>query len=200
MSEARSLTATPVIDALWPAEGLPRAVRLAIVAVVGSALLTLSAKIHVPFWPVPMTMQTYAALVLGMALGPRLGATTVLLYLAQGAVGLPVFSGTPERGLGLAYMAGPTGGYLLGFAVAAWVVGTLGRVGWDRALGRAALAMALGTVIIFAFGLAWLSALIGFEKAIELGLMPFLPAAALKLALGAATLPLAWRVADRLKR
>jgi len=88
-----------------------------------SLLLTLSAKIQVPFWPVPMTMQSYMVLVLGMALGPRLGPAAVAVYLAQGAIGLPVFAGTPEKGIGLAYMAGPTGGYLLGFFVAAVITG-----------------------------------------------------------------------------
>lgn len=198
MSEARSLT-TPVIDVLWPAGRLPQAVRLAVVALVGTALLTLSAKIQVPFWPVPMTMQTYAVLVLGMALGPRLGAATVALYLLEGAVGLPVFAGTPEKGIGLAYMAGPTGGYLLGFMVAAWIVGTLGRAGWDRSLARAALGMTVGTAVILALGVAWLSVLIGVDKAITFGLVPFLTGSVLKIALGAATLPLAWRIAERLR-
>src|SRR5690606_14969027 len=109
-------------SALWP-ESRGDVLRLGAVVVLGTLLLTASAKIQVPFWPVPMTMQTFVVLFLGAALGPRLGALTVLLYLAQGALGLPVFAGTPEKGIGLAYMLGPTGGYLIGFVPAAYVVG-----------------------------------------------------------------------------
>lgn len=96
-----------------------RMLRNAGIAIAGSLLLTVSAKTQIAFYPVPMTMQTLVIMVLGMALGPRLGAATVMLYLGQGALGLPVFAGTPEKGLGLAYMAGPTGGYLAGFVAGA---------------------------------------------------------------------------------
>src|SRR5690606_39847996 len=103
-----------LVSAIWP-ESRDSLLRLSAIAVLGTLLLTASAKIQVPFWPVPMTMQTFMVLFLGAALGPRLGALTVLLYLTQGAAGLPVFAGTPEKGLGIAYIAGPTGGSLLGF-------------------------------------------------------------------------------------
>ena len=170
--------------ALWPAEGMSKALRAILLAVVGSALLTVSAKIQVPFWPVPMTMQTFAVLVIGMAYGWRLGAATVLLYLVEGAAGLPVFAG----GGGAAYMAGTTGGYLVGFLA--------GR-GWDRAAGTTLLAMLLGTAIIFLLGVAWLAGLIGLEKAIAGGLTPFLAGAGFKIILAAAVLPLAWRLVGR---
>ena len=112
-----------LISTLWPAGEKTGALRLVLLAVVGSILLTISAKVQVPFWPVPMTMQTFVVLAIGMAYGPALGMATVALYLAQGAFGLPVFAGTPEKGIGLAYMAGPTGGYLAGFVAAALLTG-----------------------------------------------------------------------------
>ena len=166
-------------------------------AIVGSLLLTLSAKIQVPFWPVPMTMQTFAVLVIGMAFGPRLGMATVGLYLLEGAFGLPVFAGTPTKGIGLAYMMGPTGGYLAGFLVAAGLVGYLSWRGWDRSVLMTLAAMVLGTAVIFLFGVPWLAYLIGFEKAIQFGLTPFLPAAALKIGLAAALLPTCWKLVGR---
>jgi len=157
----------------------------------------LSAKIHVPFYPVPMTMQTFAVLVIAMVYGPVLGTATVALYLAEGAFGLPVFSGTPERGIGLAYMAGPTGGYLAGFLMSAALLGWLNSRGWDRRFSTALAAMVLGTAVILLLGFAWLSVLIGAEKALQFGIVPFLPGAALKIALAAALLPLAWRFIRR---
>ncbi|MBW8636375.1 biotin transporter BioY [Hoeflea sp. WL0058] len=169
-----------------------------LLALAGSALLWASAKVQVPFYPVPMTMQTFVVLVIGMAYGWRLGAATVLLYLAEGAIGMPVFAGTPERGIGLAYMVGPTGGYLVGFVVAAFAVGLLAERGWDRSIVKTLVAMTLGTAIIFVFGAVWLGALIGWDKPVlELGVIPFLPGAAFKIALAAAVLPLAWRGVSR---
>jgi biotin transport system substrate-specific component len=163
-------------------------------AVLGVCLLTASAKIQVPFWPVPMTMQTLVVLMLGMAYGPRLGVATVLAYLAAGAMGLPVFAGTPERGIGLAYMAGPTGGFLAGFVVAAWLAGLLAERGWDRSFAKCAAAMVLGHVVLFVPGLAWLATLLGASKAIGQGLTPFLASTAVKVALGAALMPALWRM------
>ena len=162
-----------------------------------SLLLTLSAKIQVPFWPVPMTMQSYMVLVLGMALGPRLGPAAVAVYLAQGAIGLPVFAGTPEKGIGLAYMAGPTGGYLLGFFVAAVITGQCAARGFDRSWPRALLTAGAGMAAIFACGLIWLSTLIGVDKAIQFGAAPFALGAALKILLAMLTLPLAWKFLGR---
>ena len=106
--------------------------RMALLAIAGTALLTLSAKIQVPFYPVPMTMQTFAIVVIAMAFGWKLGAATVVLYLLEGAFGLPVFAGTPAKGIGIAYMTGPTGGYLVGFFLAAGLTGWLAQRGWDR--------------------------------------------------------------------
>lgn len=188
-----NMTAQPtLVDTVWNADN--KVLRNVALAVVGSLALWVSAKIQVPFYPVPMTMQTFMVLVIGMAFGWRLGAATVLLYLAEGALGLPVFANSPERGIGLAYMMGPTGGYLLGFVVSAAVVGALGQKGWDRNVISTLIAMAIGTAIIFGFGLLWLGAVIGWDKPVlQLGMYPFLPGAAFKIVLAAAVLPLAWR-------
>lgn len=185
-----------LIEALWPvreATAGVRGLRLAILVAAGSVLMALSAKLQVPMWPVPMTMQTFAVLVIGMAYGARLGGLTLLAYLAEGAIGLPVFA----SGAGLAYLAGPTGGYLVGFAVAATLVGSLGTRGWDRSIAGTLAAMTLGTAVIFGLGVAWLSTLIGFEAALANGVMPFLVGAAFKIALAAAVLPFAWRLVSR---
>lgn len=169
-----------------------------LLAVVGSLALWASAKISIPFYPVPMTMQTFVVLAIGMAYGWRLGAATIMLYLAEGLLGLPVFSGTPERGIGLAYMFGPTGGYLLGFLFAAVTVGWLAERGWDRNVLSTLAAMTLGTAIIFIMGYIWLGSVIGWDKPIlALGVTPFLLGAVLKIALAAATLPFAWKLLKR---
>lgn len=192
MSAAQSTHPT-LAAALWPSERVSKVLKATLLALVGTAILTISAKIQVPFWPVPMTMQTFAVLVIGMAYGWRLGGATLLLYLAEGAVGLPVFAG----GGGAAYLAGPTGGYLVGFVLAAAVVGYLAERGWDRSMLTTLLAMVLGTGIIFLLGVAWLTGLIGLEKAIAGGLTPFLAGAAFKIVLAAAVLPMAWRLVGR---
>lgn len=181
---------TTLSEYIWSAQSISPAIRSVVLAFVGTMLLTVSAKVQVPFWPVPMTMQTFAVLVIAMAYGRRLGVATVALYLAEGAVGLPVFAG----GGGLAYMTGPTGGYLAGFLVAALLVGLLADRQWDRSFWPSLAAMTAGTAIIFCFGVTWLATLIGLESAISGGLTPFLLGAAFKIALAAAILPIAWRI------
>jgi biotin transport system substrate-specific component len=114
MNISTAMPQQTLIGALWPEDSLAKPLRMAILALAGTALLTLSAKIQVPFWPVPMTMQTFMVLAIGMTYGWRLGGATLLLYMAEGAMGLPVFAGTPEKGIGIAYMMGGT---------AAWIVG-----------------------------------------------------------------------------
>ncbi len=167
----------------------------------GSLALWISAKVSIPFYPVPMTMQTFVVLVIGMTYGWKLAGTTIMLYLVEGALGLPVFSGTPERGIGLAYMIGPTGGYLLGFLVSSVVVGYLAERGWDRKLLPAIGAMTIGTAIIFLIGLIGLGSVIGWDKPIlELGLTPFLFGALLKIGLAGTTLPLIWKLVNKNKR
>ncbi len=194
------VTKPTLTTALWPADqGASlgtRAIRQFLLVLIGSAAIWLSAKIQVPFYPVPMTMQTFVVLGLGMAYGWRLAGLTVLLYLAQGALGLPVFAGTPEKGIGLAYMLGSTGGYLLGYLPAVVVCGWLAERGWDRNVGATALAMLIGNALIYVPGLLWLGALFGWDKPIlEWGLFPFILGDLTKLALAAAILPLIWRVA-----
>jgi biotin transport system substrate-specific component len=186
-----------LIGTLWPG-ATAKYLRWVVLAVLGTALLTLTAKINIPFYPVPLTMTTFAVLVIGMAYGPRLGTATLLLYLAEGAVGLPVFAGTPEKGIGLAYMMGTTGGYLLGFVLAAALCGWLAERGWDRRVSTTALAMLLGNIVIYVPGLLWLGGLMGWDKPIlDWGLTPFLYGDLAKLALAAAVLPFAWHLVKR---
>lgn len=191
----KTLTQHPdtLAAALWQgAATLPRNVALALV---GSIALCVSAKIQVPFYPVPMNMQTFVVLMVGMAFGWRLGAATVLLYLAEGALGLPVFAGTPEKGIGLAYMAGPTGGYLIGFVFAAALAGWLAERGFDRNVILTAGAMLLGNAVIYIPGLLWLGAVVGWDKPVlEWGLTPFLFGDATKLALAALLMPMLWKL------
>lgn len=188
----------PLIDALWPmasrndARGL---LRKALLIIGGSVLLTMSAKISVPFYPVPMTMQTFAVIVIGAAFGWRLGVATVAFYLAQGAIGFPVFAGTPEKGIGIAYMVGPTGGYLLGFVAGAAVAGWLAERGWSRSIALLTLAMFLAHAVIFVFGTAWLGALIGYKNAWLAGVAPFYLATVFKTLLAAACLKTCWSMA-----
>ena len=188
-------SAVPLVGRLWPEAARP-GLGWIVLAVLGSALLWASAKAQVPMWPVPMTMQSFVVLVIGMAYGTRLGAATILLYLAQGALGLPVFAGTPERGIGLAYMVGPTGGFLIGFVIAAYAMGWLAERGWDRSLPLTVAAMAIGTVLLFLPGVAWLATIIGWERAIAGGLTPFIVGSLVKLALGAAVMIAADRALD----
>jgi biotin transport system substrate-specific component len=189
LASAPAFPAPTLSAALWPRHDIARN---ALLALAGSALLALSAKMQIPFWPVPMTMQTYVVLVLAMAYGWRLGGATMLLYLAEGALGLPVFAGTPEKGVGLAYMMGPTGGYLAGFVLATIVAGMLAERGWDRSWLRTGAVMLVGHAVVFAAGVAWLATLIGFDQAVALGFTPFIAATVAKIALGLVTMPLAW--------
>jgi biotin transport system substrate-specific component len=189
---------TTFASALWPARtDVSALMRGVLLALLGTALLTLSAKVKVPFYPVPMTMQSMVVLMLGAAYGSRLAVATVLLYLAEGALGLPVFAGTPERGIGLAYMMGPTGGYLVGFVLAAGLVGWLSERGLGRSLAGMALAMTLGHAVLFAAGFAWLATLFGPSVAWTSGVAAFIPETLVKTALAAVLVPAAWHALDR---
>ncbi len=175
----------PLARTLWPSRGrIDSAAKSVLLALAGTALLTLSAKVQVPFYPVPMTMQSMVVLMIGAVYGARLGAATLGLYLLQGAMGLPVFA----SGAGLAYMTGPTGGYLAGFLAAAFVTGALVERGFGRSLTGLFGVMALGHVVLFAFGYAWLASLVGAEKAWIAGVAPFWAATLLKTGLGAAAM------------
>jgi len=168
--------------------------------VVGFSLLTaLAAQVVVPlpFTPVPLTGQTFAVLLTGALLGPRLGALAMLAYLAEGAAGLPFFRGGAG---GVGHFSGATAGYLLAFPAAAYVTGLLAERGWDRRFRTAAAAMALGSFVILACGWAWLALMFkGGAEAFWLGVAPFLPGDVLKIALAAAALPAGWALLRRSK-
>jgi|SRR5271165_1838809 len=186
-----------LIATLWPARRNARLVRDAALAVCGALALAVSAKIQVPFYPVPMTLQTLAVLVLGAAFGARLGAAAVALYLVEGLFGAPVFAGAVA---GPAYMAGPTGGYLVGFLAAAVLIGLLAERGWDRSWPRLLAAMTIGHAVIFAFGFAWLAVLVGAQKAFALGVAPFALATIVKTLLACALVGAAWGAVARLRK
>ena len=162
--------------------------------VAGSLLVAIAAQIEVPMWPVPVTLQTLAVLLVGGVLGSRLGALSLLAYLFEGAIGLPVFAG---GGGSLAYFAGPTTGYLIGFVVAAFVVGWFCERGWDRKMGTAVIVMLLGTAIIYLFGLPWLAQFTGLDNVLQLGFFPFIPGDVLKAIIAAVALPVGWKLLAR---
>ena len=148
-------------------------------ALIGSIVLAISSKIKIPFYPVPMTMQTLIVLMIGVGFGWKLGLATVSLYLFEGIIGLPVFSGTPEKGVGLIYFTGPTMGYLLGFLVAVYFSG---RFIYDNNLINNFLKLLLATSFIYILGMTWLGNLIGWDKPIfQLGAQPFLLAELFKI-------------------
>jgi biotin transport system substrate-specific component len=165
-----------------------------VLIVAGTLLIALCAQIAIvlPFSPVPVTGQTFAVLITGVLLGARRGCLSVLLYVVQGALGFPVFS---MGRAGLVTLLGPTGGYLVGFIAAAYVAGLLAEKGWDRGVVTAALAMLIGSIIIYAFGLLWLYSFAGSIKtALALGLYPFIPGDFIKIVLAAALLPSGWKI------
>ena len=199
MSDIRFPLRPTLVGAVWPeqASAGQRAARGLLVALVGSALMALSAKMSVPFYPVPVTMQSLAVLLIGAAFGSRLGTVAMVLYLVEGAFGLPVFAGTPAHGIGIAYMMGPTGGYLLGYVPAAAAVGFFAERGADRSMPRLLGAMALGHLILFATGYAWLAHLIGTEAAVAGGVTPFILGTIVKTLLGALLVPSVWSLMAR---
>jgi biotin transport system substrate-specific component len=148
-------------------------------AVIGSIILAISAKIKVPFYPVPMTMQTLVVLIIGIAFGWRLGLATISLYLFEGIIGLPVFSGTPEKGIGLVYFTGPTMGYLIGFMITTYISG---KFIYDNNFLKTFLKLFFATSFIYILGIIWLGSLIGWDKPVfQLGAQPFLLAELFKI-------------------
>ena len=149
------------------------------IALIGTVLLAISSKIKIPFYPIPMTMQTLVVLLLGITLGWKLGVATVALYLFEGIIGLPVFSGTPEKGLGIVYFSGPTMGYLIGFLFTVYFAGSFK---FSKNLLIKFLQLLFSTSFIYIFGIAWLGTLIGWEKPLfQLGVQPFLLAELFKV-------------------
>jgi len=164
----------------------------------GSVAMALSAQLAIPlpFSPVPVTGQTFAVLLLGALLGSRRGGLCLLAYLAEGAAGLPVFAGGTG---GLLHLTSPTGGYLVGFVVAALVTGFLAERGWDRRFWTTIAAMLLGNIAIYAYGLPWLALFVGVGKALPLGLKPFIAGDIYKLLLAAVLLPSGWKLLGHIK-
>ena len=184
-----------LVATVWPAADRFNLVRQGLLVIAGSLLMTLAAKTQVPFWPVPMTLQTFATFAIGMAFGWRLAGATVLFYLGLGAVGLPVFA----WGGGIVYFTGPTAGYLVGFLAAAVLVGWLAERGWDRNVTRTVAALVLGEFVILGLGGAWMAVLFGPAKAWAAGVAPFLLGDALKIALAALLVPACWKLIGKLR-
>lgn len=191
-TQARRVT---LVDAL-PLDGMAALVRDVVLVVAFGTLMALFARISIPlpFTPVPITGQTFGVLLTGAVLGSRRGAAAMLVYLAEGIAGLPVFA----FGLsGWAIITGPTGGYLLSYPLAAFAVGFLTERGWDGTFIRSALAMLVGEVIIYLVGVPWLAHFIGMSSAITGGLTPFIGGDLFKLALAALMVPSAWALVNR---
>lgn len=194
-------------EAFGPTEGAALRAKQAVLVVLGIAALTLAAKIRVPMWPVPVTMQTFAILTIGAGFGMRLGLATVLGYLALGFVlalggaSFTVFTGETAT---LAYFAGPTAGYLVGFAMAAGVMGWLAQRGWDRSVASMAGALLIGNGMIYAMGLPWMAYLFLEEKGaawvFQWGMGNFLFGDMIKLALAALLLPAIWKMVGTARR
>lgn len=181
---------SPLVDVLWPAKSLTRNVLLVMAT---SLLLALSAQIALPlpFSPVPVTFQTFVVLAAGAVLGSRLGALSVLVYLTEGMIGLPFFA---KGAAGLAYLRGVTGGYLIGFVAAAFIVGLLVERGFGRKVSTAMVAMGIGNVVLYVFGIAWLQMILNITttKALFLGLYPFIAGDLYKIGIGTLLLPILW--------
>jgi len=156
-------------------------IKIFLISILGSILLTISAKIKIPFYPVPMTMQTFVVLFLGISFGYKVGVITIILYLLEGISGLPVFSNSPEKGIGIAYFVGPTMGYLIGFIFACFLAGYF-KYTSNYLINF--LKILISTSIIYIFGILWLGTLIGWDKPIlQLGVFPFLLAELFKILL-----------------
>ena len=192
-----AVVSRPLVTLALPQKGMARLATQIFLAVLGTLLLTLSAKTRVVLGPVDMSLQTLVVLLIGASFGMRLGVATLLLYLAEGAIGFPVFQATPEKGIGIAYMLGSTGGYLAGFVVMAAIAGWAADRGWDRNVLKLLAAMIVAEIVMMAMGWAWLSTLIGADKAWTFGVLPFILPDAVKVALAACLLPAAWSLGRR---
>ncbi|MCB1490050.1 MAG: biotin transporter BioY [Bauldia sp.] len=187
-------------------EGIARAVGVILLVLAGTLLIAIAAKIKVPFWPVPITLQTLAVMAIAAAYGSRLAVATVVAYLAEGLVGLPVFTNTPPLAAGPAYFLGPTGGFLIGFIVIAFVVGLAADRGWSRSIPKLAAAILVADVIMMAMGFAWFAGFAhlsngqvgpGMAFAWQWGVQPFILGELLKIALVALAVPAVWGLIGR---
>ena len=188
---------TTLALALPPARAAERPLYRVGVVIAGSLLVAVLAQVqfHLPFTPIPVTGQTLGVLLVGAALGPELAVASMLLYVAEGAVGLPFFAGE-GHGWSILTLSSASGGYLWGFVAMGAVVGALARRGWDRTLRSSISAMLVGEIVLYAIGVPWLAAAagIGIERALVLGLYPFVVGDVLKLLAAAGLLPAAWRL------
>jgi biotin transport system substrate-specific component len=197
MRKTMAIATTPLVSLALPEKGAARLATQLLLAIVGTLLLTLSAKTRVLLGPVDISMQTLAVFLISAAFGMRLGVATLLLYMAEGAMGLPVFQGTPEKGIGIAYMLGSTGGYLAGFVVMAAIVGWAADRGWDRHPVKLFNAILVAEIVMMAMGFAWLALLIGPEKSWQFGVVPFIVGDLIKVALAASLVPAVWSLLKR---
>lgn len=159
-----------------------------------SLMLLSQVRIPLPFTPVPITLQTLGVLLIGLSFGSLRGVITIAVYIALGAVGMPAFAG---GAFGWKHLLGPTGGYLVGFVAAAWLVGRLAEFGWDRSFWLAFVSTVLGTLIIYAFGVAWLFCFVEVKRVFVAGILPFIPGDIVKALMAAAAMPSAWRLIGR---
>ena len=189
----RSIRVLTMVDAVLPRTTLWRQASLVALFSVLNGLAA-QFRIDLPFTPIPITGHTFAVLVTGVLLGSRLGLVTMVAYVGEGVVGLPVFSGFKSGPL---HLLGPTGGYILGFVIGAYVVGLLAERGWDRRPMTTALAMAIGNVVIYACGLVWFSRFFGLDRAVALSVLPFIPGDIVKLVLATVLLPTGWKLLGR---
>ncbi|TIP74949.1 MAG: biotin transporter BioY [Mesorhizobium sp.] len=194
---AIATTMRPLVSLALPEKGAARLATQLLLAIVGTLVLTLSAKTRVLLGPVDISMQTLAVFLVAAAFGMRLGVATLLLYMAEGAMGLPVFQGTPEKGIGIAYMLGSTGGYLAGFVVMAAIVGWAADRGWDRHPIKLFNAILVAEIVMMAMGFAWLALLIGPEKSWQFGVVPFIIGDLIKVGLAASLVPAVWSLLKR---
>jgi biotin transport system substrate-specific component len=197
MRKTMAIATTPLVSLALPEKGAARLATQLLLAIVGTLVLTLSAKTRVLLGPVDISMQTLAVFLIAAAFGMRLGVATLLLYMAEGAMGLPVFQGTPEKGIGIAYMLGSTGGYLAGFVVMAAIVGWAADRGWDRHPVKLFNAILVAEIVMMAMGFAWLALLIGPEKSWQFGVVPFIVGDLIKVALAASLVPAVWSLLKR---
>ncbi|MCS5733327.1 biotin transporter BioY [Herbiconiux daphne] len=179
---------------------ISRSVLTDVMLVAGGAAFTgLLAQVAIPLWPVPITGQTLAVLLVGSTLGALRGAVAMVVYALLGVVGVPWFS---DAASGWQVIAGPTGGYIVGFIIAAGLTGWLAQRNWDRRVVGAFASFMAGTVITFAVGLPWLAASLGltFSQTLEAGLYPFIVGGIIKALIAAGVIPLAWKLTDRFKK
>jgi biotin transport system substrate-specific component len=194
---AVATTMRPLVSLALPEKGASRLATQIGLALLGTLVLALSAKTKVVLGPVDMSLQTLAIFLIAAAFGMRLGLATLLLYMAEGAYGLPVFQSTPEKGIGIAYMLGSTGGYLAGFVVMAAIVGWAADRGWDRNPVKLLGAVLVAEIVMMAMGFAWLAGLIGAAKAWQFGVVPFIVPDLVKVALASALAPALWSLLPR---